>query len=39
MRMLKRQGLKFEDVAIVRCDALRILREQLTIRKTTGGST
>ena len=33
---LDRLGLKFEDVVMVRCDALRILREQLTIRKPQG---
>ena len=32
-RKLDRLGLKFEDVVMVRYDALRILREQLTTRK------
>jgi DNA repair photolyase len=35
-RTLDRLGLKFEDVVIVRCDAPRILREQLTTRKPPG---
>lgn len=35
-RTLKRLGLEFKDVVIVRCDALKILREQLTIRKPPG---
>lgn len=32
-RTLARLGLRFEDVVIVRIDALRILREQLTVKK------
>ena len=35
-RTLKRLGLKFQDVVIVRYDGLGILREQLTIRKPPG---
>lgn len=31
--VLARQGLQFEDVVVIRCAALDVLREQLTIRK------